>query len=79
MAGVRHVAGRLDRYSSLRDLLANETAKAALIKLLGPELLQGPMIERVMDNPLAGLAQFAPHLLTDETLTALEPAFRSDN
>ena len=31
MTQVRHVAGRLDRYSSLGDWLANEQAKAALI------------------------------------------------
>jgi hypothetical protein len=59
----------------LRDWLANETAKTALSKLLG-DLLQGPMIGRVMDTPLEELAQFAPHLLTAEKLTALEEVVR---
>lgn len=75
MQGVHHIAGRLDRYSSLRDWLANETGKATLTRLLG-DLLQGPMIERVMDTPLAQLAQFAPHLLTDESMSGLEAALK---
>ena len=77
MAGVRHIAGRLDRYSSLRDLLANETAKAELVKILGADLLQGPMIDRVMDSPLDQLVQFAPHLLTEEKLEALDAALKA--
>jgi alpha-L-rhamnosidase len=77
MAGVRHIAGRLDRYSSLRDLLANETAKTELVKILGADLLQGPMIDRVLDNPLDQLVQFAPHLLTAEKLDALDAALKS--
>jgi len=77
MAGVRHVAGRLDRYSSLRDLLANETARVALIQLFGPDLLQAPMIGMVMDTPLEQLIQFVPHLLTAEKLNAIEAALNS--
>jgi alpha-L-rhamnosidase len=77
MAGVRHVAGQLDRYSSLRDLLANEAAKAAVIQLLGADVLHAPMIERVMDSPLEQLAQFAPHLLTAEKLDALDAVLKS--
>jgi hypothetical protein len=71
MAGVRHIAGRLDRYSSLRDWLANEAGKTELTQLLG-DLLKGPMINMVMDTPLVQLAQFAPHLLTDDKFAALE-------
>jgi alpha-L-rhamnosidase len=78
MAGVRHVAGRLDRYSSLRDLLANEAAKTELVKILGDDLLHGPMIDRVMDSPLDQLAQFAPHLLTPDKLDALDAALRKN-
>jgi alpha-L-rhamnosidase len=35
MAGVRHVAGRLDRYSTVRDLLADDAAHAVLTEQLG--------------------------------------------
>lgn len=74
MAGVRHVAGRLDRYSTLRDLLSNDAAKIALTQQLGPAFLQAPDLERVMDMPLVQVAGFAPQLLTPEKLDALEAA-----
>lgn len=76
MAGVRHIAGRLDRYNSLRDWLANEAGKTELTQLLG-DLLKGPMINMVMDTPLEQLAQFAPHLLTAEKFVELEGAVKS--
>jgi len=72
MAGVRHVAGRLDRYSTLRDLLANDVARTALTQQLGPAFLQAPELERVMDMPLVQVAGFAPQLLTPEKLDAIE-------
>jgi alpha-L-rhamnosidase len=74
MAGVRHVAGRLDRYTTLRDLLANDAAKAALIQQLGPAFLQAPELERVLDMPLVQLADFVPQVLTLEKLDAIEAA-----
>jgi alpha-L-rhamnosidase len=76
MAGVRHVAGRLDRYSSLRDLLANEATKAVLVQQLGSELLQAPQLAWVMDAPLDQLARFAPQMLTPEKLDAIGAALR---
>lgn len=74
MEGVRHVAGRLDRYSSLRDLLENDAAKAALTQTLGEEFLQGQQRGFVMDMPLAQVANFAPQILPPEKLDAIEAA-----
>jgi hypothetical protein len=77
MVGVRHVAGRLDRYSTLRDLLANDAAKIALTQQLGPAFLQTPELERVIDMPLAQVASFVPQLLTPEKLDAIETALNA--
>jgi alpha-L-rhamnosidase len=74
MAGVRHVAGRLDRYTSLRDWLENEQAKGLLLEQFGAEFLQGPGLRWIMDAPLVQLADFAPHLVSEEKLGALEAA-----
>jgi len=74
ISGVRHVAGRLDRYSTLRDLLSNNAAKTVLTQQLGPALLQAPDLRRVMDMPLVQVAGFAPQLLTPEKLDAIEAA-----
>ncbi len=72
MAGVQHVAGRLDRYSTLRDLLSNEATKTVLTQQLGPVFLQAPDLERVIDMPLVQVAGFAPQLLTPEKLDTIE-------
>jgi alpha-L-rhamnosidase len=72
MANVRHVAGRLDRYSTLRDLLSNEAAETVLTQELGPALMQAPDLERMIDMPLVQVASFAPQLLTLEKLDAIE-------
>jgi hypothetical protein len=77
MAGVRHVAGRLDRTSTLRDLLANDATKTVLTQQLGPALLQSPDLEMVIDMPLVQVAGFAPQLLTPEKLDAIEGALRA--
>ena len=74
MAKVRHVAGRLDRYSTLRDLLANDAAKTALIQQLGPAFLPGPDLDWALDMPLVQAAGFAPQVLTPEKLDAIEAA-----
>jgi hypothetical protein len=68
------VAGRLDRYCSLRDWLVDDTAKTVLTQQLGPAFLQAPELERVMDMPLVQLTEFAPRLLTPERLDAIEAA-----
>jgi len=77
MAGVRHVAGRLDRTSTLRELLANDAAKTVLTQQLGPAVLQAPELERVIDMPLVQVAGFAPQLLTPEKLDAIEAALHA--
>lgn len=74
MADVKHVAGRFDRYSSLRDLLASDTAKAVLTQHLGAPFLQTPQLFMVMDTPLVAIAGFAPAILTPETLNNIEAA-----
>jgi alpha-L-rhamnosidase len=77
MAGIRHIAGRLDRYSTLRDLLSNDAAKTVLTQQLGPAFLQAPELARIMDMPLVQVAGFAPQMLTPEKLDALEAALVS--
>jgi alpha-L-rhamnosidase len=72
MAGVRHVAGRLDRTSTLRDLLADGTAKAALTQALGPTFLQAPGLGMALDMPLVQVADLAPQILTTEKLDEIE-------
>jgi hypothetical protein len=72
MAGVRHIAGRLDRYSSIRDLVENERSRAILEKQLGAEALQGPRMVWQFDSSLDELSRFAPQLLTPEKLDAIE-------
>ncbi|MFN8487485.1 MAG: glycoside hydrolase family 78 protein [Caldilineaceae bacterium] len=74
MAKVKHVAGRLDRYTTLRELLANEKAKAVLLQHLSPTFLQTPQLFMVMDGPFVQLAGMAPKVLTPETLDAIEAA-----
>jgi len=74
MADVKHVAGRLDRYSSLRDLLADDAAKAVLAEQLGTDFLRAPMLGMVMNSPLVAVAGFAPTLLTPEQLDVIEAA-----
>ncbi len=74
MAGVRHAAGRLDRYSTLRDLLASDAAKTALIQQLGPTFLLAPDLDWALDMPLVQAADFAPQVLTPERLDEIEAA-----
>lgn len=74
MADVKHVAGRFDRYSSLRDLLANDASKAVLTQSLGAPFLQTPQLFMVMDTPLTAIAGFAPAVLTPEILDKIEAA-----
>ncbi len=72
MTKVKHVAGRLDRYRSLGDVLANEKVKAALIAQIGAEFLQSPMLGFVINGPLTALAEQMSQVLTPEKLDALE-------
>ena len=72
MASVRHVAGRLDMGSPLRDLLADERAKAILVKHAGEQALQANIPPWAGDQSLDSLARTMPHLLTPETLKAIQ-------
>jgi hypothetical protein len=72
MAHVRHVAGRLDIASSLRELLADERSRAILTQYVGEDMLSAPQIGWVMDQPFEALVRFAPQVLTPERLEALQ-------
>jgi hypothetical protein len=72
MATVRHVAGRLDIYCSLRDLLADERSGAVLLKNGGEQVFDSPRMRRVMDQPVEALARFAPQALPPERLQSLQ-------
>ena len=78
MKDVKHVAGRLDRYSTVGDLLANEQSRAVLHQALGAEMFQNPAMGMVMGQPLLALAQFAPAVVTEEKLGTIEAAFAAD-
>ena len=72
MANVRHVAGRLDRYISLGDLLANEAAKGVLQEQLGAEVLQQALPPWISNISLEQIANFAPQIVTPEKLEAID-------
>ncbi len=72
MAHVRHVAGRLDVASSLRELLADQRSRAILTRYVGEDMLSAPQIGWVMDQPFEALARFAPQVLTPERLQSLQ-------
>ena len=72
MANVRHVAGRLDIASSLRELMADERAKSILVKHAGEDALQVSMPPWVGEQSLDSLARFVPHVLTPERLKAIQ-------
>lgn len=74
MKEVKHVAGRLDRYSTLGDLLADERGKAVLAQELGAEMFQNPGMGMVMGQPLLALEQFAPGVVNGEVLARIEGA-----
>ena len=74
MEGVRHVAGRLDVYSSLRDLLANEATKAVLVEHLGETLFEGPRARWIMDTSLAQIAERMRGMLPPEKMEAIGAA-----
>ena len=71
MAGVRHVAGRLDRYSTLRDLLASDAARTALIQQFGPAFLQASDLNWALDMPLVQVTDLY-QVLTPDKLDEIE-------
>ena len=72
MANVRHVAGRLDIGCSLRELMADERAKAILVKHAGEDIVSMRLPPWVGDQSLDALKRFAPHVLTPERLQAIQ-------
>jgi len=71
MAGVRHVAGRLDVSVSLRELMKNEKAHAVLLEEFGAELLGRANHPFLGDLNLEGMVMYAPQVLTPEKLQAV--------
>jgi alpha-L-rhamnosidase len=71
-ANVRHIAGRLDRGTSLRDLLASADAKAILVKHLGEDVVQGAQSPFVINNSLDAMTRYAPQVVTEERMRAIE-------
>jgi alpha-L-rhamnosidase len=72
MANVRHVAGRLDIGVPVRELLANEKAKAALVAELGEDVVRSANNPFIANATIEALVMFAPQLLTPEKLQAVQ-------
>jgi hypothetical protein len=72
MVNVRHVAGRLDIGCSLRELMADERAKAILVKHAGADIVSMRLPPWVGDQSLGALKRLAPHVLTPERLQAIQ-------
>ena len=68
------MAGRLDRYTILGDLLANPSAKDVLVKATGFDPSTLPMAGFILGAPLDALSEFAPQLLTPAKLDEIEAA-----
>jgi alpha-L-rhamnosidase len=71
-ANVRHVAGRLDIGCSVRALMADERAKAILVKHAGEDIVSMRLPPWVGDQSLDALQRVAPHVLTPERLQAIQ-------
>ncbi len=71
MANVRHVAGRFDRGSALRELLADERARAVLTRRLGEEAIAS-LASQWMNLSLEAAARVAPRVIAPEKLRAIE-------
>jgi alpha-L-rhamnosidase len=71
-ANVRHVAGRLDIGCSVRELMADERAKAILLEHVGDAITTMRVPPWAGDQTLDGLQRMAPHVLTPEKLQAIQ-------
>ena len=69
---MRHVAGRLDIYCSVVELLADERAHAILLKAVGQEMLDRARIPWLAGQTLEGLGRLVPNLATPELLQNLQ-------
>ncbi len=64
-------SGGLDTNSPIRDLLANEQAKAVLEKHV-PGMTANPQLQQAMGMSLRQIAPFAPQVFTEELLEAID-------
>jgi alpha-L-rhamnosidase len=71
-ANVRHVAGRLDIGCNVRELMADERAKAILLKHVGEAITSMRVPPWAGDQTLDAMARMAPQLLTAEKLQAIQ-------
>jgi hypothetical protein len=71
-ANVRHVAGRLDIGCTVQELMADERAKAVLLKHVGDAITTMRVPPWAGGQTLDGMARMAPHLLTAEKLSAIQ-------
>ncbi len=71
-ANVRHVAGRLDIGCTVQELMADERAKAVLLKHLGDAITSMRVPPWAGDQTLDAMQRMAPHLLTAEKLSAIQ-------
>lgn len=71
-ADVRHVAGRLDIGCTVQELMADERAKAILLKHVGDAITTMRVPPWVGGQTLDSMARLAPHLLTPEKLRAIQ-------
>ncbi len=74
MAGVRHIAGRLDRYAPLYAVLNHQTARETLARCVDLEALLKRADATWLNAPLADLPRYAPDLIAETALVALERA-----
>jgi alpha-L-rhamnosidase len=73
---VLHIAGRLDKYNALGDLLRNPRAKEVIVSRMGADPSQSPMFGFIANAPLAQLSAQMPHLLPPEKLDEIDAELR---
>ncbi len=71
-ANVRHVAGRLDIGCTVQELMADERAKAILLKHVGDVITTMRVPPWVGGQTLDSMQRMAPHLVTPEKLQAIQ-------
>jgi alpha-L-rhamnosidase len=69
-ANVRHVAGRLDRYSTVRELMTNAAVKAAITQHIDEKVLPA----NALDESFAQVVQSMPRIITPDKLAAIDAA-----
>lgn len=77
MAQVQHIAGRLDRYTPLREVLRQPAARQALARFVDIAQLEARANAELLNAPLTELLSHAPDLLPAAKLKSLERALLS--